>query len=153
MSKVEDFMNRLHQQASGGDEARKKQGRAIMRSIGSWMRKPTTEYLNYMKDGTAAGYLGGHSKRACVEKEAAWDYTKKTLEDTDTIKEEFDTAYDAADEEPWWRACFFYPISIGSPRKCGFFPNNRSRKTLDLAPHSRTCAMMPPDRKRTSLAL
>ena len=26
---------------------------------------------------------------------------------TETLKEEFDTAYDSADEEPWWREkCF-----------------------------------------------
>ena len=107
MATTDNFMNRLHEQTSCGEEARMRQDKAIMRIIGSWMRKPTPEYLNYMKDGTAAGYLGGHSKRACVEKEAAWDYTKKTLGDTDTNKEEFDTAYDAADEDPWWREkCF-----------------------------------------------
>jgi hypothetical protein len=107
MRNVEDFMNRLHEQTSGGEEARMRQDKAIMRIIGSWMKKPTPEYLSYMKDGTAAGYLGDHSKRACVEKEAAWDYTKKTLGDTDTNKAEFDTAYDAADEDEYWREkCF-----------------------------------------------
>ena len=107
MSKVEEFMNRLHQQASGGDEARIKQDKAIMRILGSWMRKPTTEYLNYMKDGTAAGYLGGHSKRACVGKETAWDYTRQTLGDTGAIKGEFDTSYDSVDSEEWWREKYF----------------------------------------------
>ena len=49
MSRLEDFMNRLHQQASGGDEARIKQDKVIMRIFGSWMRKPTPEYQNYSK--------------------------------------------------------------------------------------------------------
>ena len=113
MSKVEDFMNRLHEQTSGGEDFRKKQDKAIMRVFGSWMRKPTPEYLYFTEKegGTAAEYLGGHSKRACVEKETAWEYTKKTLGETDAIKTEFDTAYDSADEEPWWREKYFANVS------------------------------------------
>ncbi len=43
--------------------------------------------------------------------EIAWDYTRQTLGDTDTIKGEFDTAYDAADEEEWWRNKYFANVS------------------------------------------
>ena len=43
MRNVDDFMNRLHQQASGGDEARIKQDQAIMRIFGSWIEKRTRE--------------------------------------------------------------------------------------------------------------
>ena len=59
-------------------------------------------------------YLGEKAKRACIDRTLAWDFASKFLRKyhnlesvTDTFKEEFDTAYDAADEEPWWREKYF----------------------------------------------
>lgn len=119
MREVEDFMNRLHQQASGGDEARIKQDKAIMRIFGSWIEKRTKEYETWLKDGgTDAEYLGAKSKKACIDYSTAREmaarilgrwYDKGTI---DNIKiPEFDTAYDAADEEEWWRNKYFANVS------------------------------------------
>ena len=78
MSNVDDFMNRLHAQASGGDDARKKQDRAIMRIFGSWIEKRTQEYLKATDNGESdAEYLGEKAKRACVDYETAREMTRK----------------------------------------------------------------------------
>lgn len=59
-------------------------------------------------------YLGEKAKRASIDRAWAWDFTSKFLlkyhdpeSVTETLKEEFDTAYDSADEEPWWREKYF----------------------------------------------
>lgn len=62
MRNVEDFMNRLHEQTSGGEEARMRQDKAIMRIIGSWMRKPTTEPELY--EGWYSGWISRRSFKA-----------------------------------------------------------------------------------------
>ena len=111
MANVDDFMRNLHAQTSGGEEARRRQDKAIMRILGSWIYKRTPEYLNFTDDGASdAEYLGDHAKKACVDKETAREMTRKILEkwyDKESIDEglmqEFEKAYDAADEEEWWR--------------------------------------------------
>ena len=40
----QDFMNKLHAQASGGEDARIRQDKAIMRVFGSWIERRTPEY-------------------------------------------------------------------------------------------------------------
>ena len=115
MSNVDDFMNRLHAQASGGDDARKKQDRAIMRIFGSWIEKRTQEYLKATDNGESdAEYLGEKAKRACVDYETAREMARKILGkryDQESIDEcmmpEFDAAYEDADEEEWWRQKYF----------------------------------------------
>lgn len=63
MSKAEDFMNILHQQASGGDNARIRKDKAIMRVVGSWIDKRTPEYLKATGNGESdGGYLGGRRR-------------------------------------------------------------------------------------------
>lgn len=115
MSRVDDFMNRLHQQASGGEDARIRQDKAIMRIFGSWIEKRTQEYLKATNNGESdCEYLGEKAKRACIDRDLAWDCASKFLRKyydpesvAETLKEDFDTAYDAADEEPWWREKYF----------------------------------------------
>ena len=65
MRNVDNFMNILHQQASGGDNARIRKDKAIMRVIGSWIDKRTTEYLKATNNGESdGGYLGEKAKRS-----------------------------------------------------------------------------------------
>ena len=60
-------MRNLHAQTSGGEEARRRQDRAIMRILGSWINNRTPEYLNFTDDGASdAEYLGAKAKKACV---------------------------------------------------------------------------------------
>lgn len=107
----QDFMNKLHAQASGGDDVRERQDKAIMRIIGSWIERHTLEYIKATDNGESdAEYLGAKAKRACIDRALAWNFASKFLlkyhdpeSVTETLKEEFDTAYDSADEEPWWR--------------------------------------------------
>ena len=67
MAKTENFMNILHQQASGGDNARIRKDKAIMRVIGSWIEKRTPEYIQATNNGESdGGYLGEKAKRACL---------------------------------------------------------------------------------------
>lgn len=115
MAKTENFMNILHQQASGGDNARIRKDKAIMRVIGSWIDKRTTEYLKATGNGESDGeYLGEKAKRACIERDLAWDCASKFLlkyyepeSVAETLKEDFDTAYDAAEEDEYWREKYF----------------------------------------------
>ncbi len=115
MAKTDNFMNRLHAQASGRDDARKKQDRAIMRIFGSWIDKRTPEYLKATGNGESDGeYLGEKAKRACIDRDLAWDCASKFLlkyydpeSVAETLKEDFDTAYDSADEDEYWREKYF----------------------------------------------
>lgn len=111
----QEFMKRLHHQASGGDNARIRKDKAIMRVIGSWIYKRTTEYLKATNNGESdGGYLGEKAKRACIDRDLAWDCASKFLlkyydpeSVAETLKEDFDTAYDATDEDEYWREkCF-----------------------------------------------
>lgn len=110
----QDFMNRLHQQASGGEDARKRQDKAIMRIIGSWIEKRTPEYIKATDNGESdAEYLGAKAKKACVDKDTAREMARKILAKwydpesiDDGLMEEFDAAYDA-DDEQWWRQKYF----------------------------------------------
>ena len=112
----QDFMNRLHNQTTGGEEAsRARQDRAIMRVLISWARKQTPEFDSFReKGGSKASYLGDHDKKAGVEKDIAWEKTELFLLERfdresveDNMKEEFDTAYSDALEDPWWRESKF----------------------------------------------
>ena len=65
MKNLSDFMSRLHQQASGGDNARIRKDKAVMRIFGSWIDKRTTEYLKATNNGESdGGYLGEKAKRS-----------------------------------------------------------------------------------------
>ena len=55
MRNVDNFMNILHQQASGGDNARIRKDKAIMRVIGSWIDKRTKEYIQATNNGESDG--------------------------------------------------------------------------------------------------
>ena len=57
-----------------------------------------------------AEYLGVHAKKACVDRDTAWESAEKTLKEwydapsvEDNMKDEFFDAYDQADAEEWWR--------------------------------------------------
>ena len=114
MTNYDDFMSRLHAQASGGEEARIKQDKAIMRVFCSWIDKQTDEYLKARNRGESDGeYLGEKAKRACIDRELAWDCASRFLqkhynpEHVETLKDGFMNAYDAAEEEEWWRNKYF----------------------------------------------
>ena len=107
-----DFMAKLHEQTA---TPRETQDRSIMRILISWAKKRTPEYEDFRsKGGSEAEYLGDHAKKAGVDKDIAWEKTEaylKTWYDResveDNMKEEFDTAYSDALEDPWWRESKF----------------------------------------------
>ena len=115
MSRADDFMRQLHEQASGGDEARRRKDRAIMRVLGSWIERRTPEYLKATEDGmTDAEYLGAKAKKACVDQSTAREMAEKILSkwyDPGSVSEEmmpeFNAAYHDAEEEEWWRDKYF----------------------------------------------
>lgn len=111
---TEDFMNKFHQLPIGGENARKRQDKAIMRIFGSWIEKRTKEYENWVTaGGDEASYLGAKAKKANVEYSVAREMAMKFLEkwyDQESIPEqmaEFDAAYNNAEEEEWWRQKYF----------------------------------------------
>ena len=59
-------------------------------------------------------YLGEKAKRASIDRAWAWDFTSKFLlkyhdseSVAETLKEDFETAYSDALEDPWWRESKF----------------------------------------------
>ena len=86
-----------------------------MRVVGSWIDKRTPEYIQATGNGESdGGYLGEKAKRACIDRDLAWDRASKFLlkyydpeSVAETLKEDFDTAYDAADEDEYWRQKYF----------------------------------------------
>ena len=86
-----------------------------MRVIGSWIDKRTKEYIQATNNGESDGeYLGEKAKRACIDRDLAWDCASKFLlkyydpeRVAEPLKEDFDTAYDAADKDEYWREKYF----------------------------------------------
>lgn len=110
MSEVNDFMSKLHNQTSEIAAPKEKKDKAIMKVLGAWARKETDEYRSFTRYGAGPiEYLGDHSKRAGVDREAGWDYVRSTIgngqpdETLAAMKERFDAAYDAQEYEEWWR--------------------------------------------------
>ena len=84
--------------------------REIMIALRNFMNARTNEYMSWVNDGcNDVAYLASHAKKACVDKQIAWDYSRQFLMyrlglDTDEeIKEIFDSVYDFWKEEPKWR--------------------------------------------------
>ena len=84
--------------------------REIMIALRNFMNARTEEYKSWVNDGcNDVAYLASHAKRACVEKQIAWEYSREFLIyrlgiDTDEeIKQKFDYIYDFWNEEPKWR--------------------------------------------------
>jgi len=118
MSRVDDFMKRLHQQASGSEDAKTKKDKAIMMVIGSWAEKQTVEYLNFTHEGlSTAVYLGDHAKKAIIEHDLAWDCANRTLkkmypqEDVELMKPQFDAGYEYGLEDEYWRDKHFKNVN------------------------------------------
>ena len=84
--------------------------REIMTALRNFMNARTNEYMSWVNDGcNDVAYLASHAKKACVDKQIAWGYSRQFLMyrlglDTDEeIKEIFDSVYDSWKEEPKWR--------------------------------------------------
>ncbi len=84
--------------------------REIMIALRNFMNARTNEYMSWVNDGcNDVAYLASHAKKACVDKQIAWEYSRQFLMyrlglDTDEeIKEIFDSVYDSWKEEPKWR--------------------------------------------------
>lgn len=111
MNDTNEFMRKLHEQTSANDQSKEKKDKAIMRIFGSWIEKRTPEYLKATDNGKSdAEYLGEKAKKACIDKDVAWEIAEKNLKKwydigsvEEDMKDEFDKAYDEADEEEWWR--------------------------------------------------
>lgn len=88
--------------------------REIMIALRNFMNARTNEYMSWVNDGcNDVAYLASHAKKACVDKQIAWEYSRQFLMyrlglDTDEeIKEIFDSVYDFWKEEPKWRKKHF----------------------------------------------
>lgn len=111
MSDSNDFLKKLHEQTSEISAPKEKKDKAIMKVLGSWIVKRTPEYLKATDNGMSdAEYLGEKAKKACIDKDVAWESAEKLLKKwydigsvEEDMKDEFDKAYDEADEEEWWR--------------------------------------------------
>ena len=111
MSRVEDFMNRLHQQASGGDEAKSKEDKKLMDAFENFIKANTKEYRDFTTDYNAdeAAYLGHHVKKAGVDKEFGWKRAESFLksryglDDVSVCKAPFDAGYELGIEDTKWR--------------------------------------------------
>jgi len=84
--------------------------REIMIALRNFMNAKTNEYMSWVNDGcNDVAYLAIHAKRACVDKQIAWEYSRQFLMyrlglDTDEeIKEIFDSVYDFWHEDLKWR--------------------------------------------------
>ena len=82
--------------------------RAIMEAFKNFIRAGTVEYMSYVHGGRANDvmYLATHSKRACVDREIAWQCSREFLVyrfpdvDEGTIREAFYYFHDLTVEEP-----------------------------------------------------
>jgi hypothetical protein len=89
--------------------------RAIMEAFKNFIRAGTVEYMSYVHGGRANDvmYLATHSKRACVDREIAWQCSREFLVyrfldvDEGTIREAFYYFHDLTVEEPGWRKKHF----------------------------------------------
>ena len=85
--------------------------REIMTALKNFIRAETVEYISYVHDGQANDvmYLATHSKRACVDRETAWQCSRDYLVyrfsnvDEGMIREAFYYFHDLTVEEPKWR--------------------------------------------------
>ncbi len=112
-----DFLDKLHRQTSEMAAPREKKDKAIMKVLGSWVRKGTDEYRDFTRKGAGPlEYLANHGKRAGVDRNVAWDYTRTTLgkdmtdEALNQMKERFDQEYDNHEYEEWWREKKFWYV-------------------------------------------
>lgn len=110
---VKEVEKRLSQKPTRAEiKAQKKaaKDREIMIALRNFMNAKTNEYMSWVNDGcNDVAYLASHAKKACVDKQIAWEYSRQFLMyrlglDTDEeIKEIFDSVYDSWKEEPQWR--------------------------------------------------
>lgn len=110
---VKEVEKRLSQKPTKAEiKAQKKaaKDREIMIALRNFMNAKTEEYMSWVNDGcNDVAYLASHAKKACVDKQIAWEYSRQFLMyrlglDTDEeIKEIFDSVYDFWKEEPKWR--------------------------------------------------
>lgn len=110
---VKEAGKRLSQKPTKAEiKAQKKaaKDREIMIALRNFMNARTNEYMSWVNDGcNDVAYLASHAKKACVDKQIAWEYSRQFLMyrlglDTDEeIKEIFDSVYDFWKEEPKWR--------------------------------------------------
>lgn len=110
---VKEMEKRLAQKPTKAEiKAQKKaaKDREIMTALRNFMNARTDEYMSCVNDGcNDVAYLASHAKRACVDKQIAWEYSRPFLMyrfglDTDEeIKQIFDSIYDFWNEEPKWR--------------------------------------------------
>ena len=110
---VKEAEKRLSQKPTKAEiKAQKKaeKDREIMIALRNFMNARTNEYMSWVNDGcNDVAYLASHAKKACVDKQIAWEYSRQFLMyrlglDTDEeIKEIFDSVYDFWKEEPKWR--------------------------------------------------
>ena len=110
---VKEAEKRLSQKPTKAEiKAQKKaaKDREIMTALRNFMNARTNEYMSWVNDGcNDVAYLASHAKRACVDKQIAWEYSRPFLMyrlglDTDEeIKQRFDYIYDFWKEEPKWR--------------------------------------------------
>ena len=75
----------------------------IMTALMNFIRAETVEYISYVHDDQANDvmYLATHSKRACVDREIAWQCFSNV--DEGIIREAFYYFHDLTVEEPKWR--------------------------------------------------
>lgn len=110
---VKELEKRLSQKPTKAEiKAQKKaeKDREIMIALRNFMNAKTNEYMSWVNDGcNDVAYLASHAKKACVDKQIAWEYSRQFLMyrlglDTDEeIKQIFDSVYDFWKEEPKWR--------------------------------------------------
>ena len=101
MSDSNDFLKKLHEQTSEISAPKEKKDKAIMKVLGSWIVKRTPEYMKATDNGMSdAEYLGEKAKKACIDKDVAWESAEKMLKKwydigsvEEDMKDEFDKAY------------------------------------------------------------
>ena len=84
------------------------------RIIRSWMMKETPQYQAFRNDGgTDVEYLASMQKKACIDKDFAWEYVLQELGGTfdltrqDDLKAEFDYGWDkSVEDEEWTKRVF-----------------------------------------------
>ncbi len=107
----QEFMKRLHHQASGGDDARKKDDKKLMDAFGNFIKAATEEYRGFTAYHSTgeAGYLGHHAKKAGIDKDFGWEWTEAFLksryglEDVSAYKTQYDAGYELGIEDTKWR--------------------------------------------------
>lgn len=103
----EEFIKILKGQVMSGRTTNLDQNKA--RTIRSWMKKETPQYQAFRNDGgTDAEYLGKMLRKACVDKDFAWEFVQQEIGGTfdisrqDDLKAEFDYGWDKSVEDEEW---------------------------------------------------